>query len=54
MVTGELEFLMEIAVSYAIQTCSGLMSAQKLQCLQYLTQMLVYKGYCTSCRELYL
>lgn len=39
----ELEFLMEIAASHAIQKYSSQTSAQKLQCLQYLVQTLMYK-----------
>ena len=42
---GELEFAMEIAASRAIQKYSGQMSAQKLRCLRYLVQMLMYEGY---------
>lgn len=45
MVMAELELPMEIAVSHAIQKYSSQMSAQKLQRLQYLVQMLMYKGY---------
>lgn len=40
----ELEFPMEIAASRAVWRYSGPMSAEKLQRLRYLVQMLMYKG----------
>lgn len=43
----ELEFLMGVAASHAIQKYSSQMGAQKLQRLRCLVQMLMYEGYGT-------
>lgn len=45
MVMDELEFLMGVAASHAIQKYSSQMGAQKLQRLRCLVQMLMYEGY---------